>query len=510
MKILLITPLCQPSLWENEISSRWPSLGLCYIASVLKREGYEVSIFERRRIIDRNRRTEENLRALDKETIRYIKSFNPSFIGITATTPLIMDAYRVARLIKEGYPSIRIMVGGCHPTAEPVRTLKDCPEIDAVCIGEGEFTFLDFVRGLPLQEINGIAYREDNKIKLTPKREFYKDIDTIPFPARELLDRDYYFSPQGMTMRGYYLRATTLLAARGCPFRCAFCQSGQLSKVGTGKYVRFHSPKLVIEEIKQLIKEFDINGLLFAEDMFSIKKDNVNAICELMIKEGIHKKIKWAANLRVDAVDRELFKIMKEAGCIQIVYGCESGSQRTLDRLQKRTTVEMNYEAIRLAKEEGITVESNIMIGLPGETEDDFQETIEFLKNSRPDRINRGKLYPLPGTPIYEELLKAGEIREIKNWNDIWDRYVATELTFADISPRRFAMLQAKMDRTVVYPINYICKIKNNLKIYPMMALRQAVLMVVHCSVLYLPLSFQRFARRIAGLLRIQSKYVAE
>ncbi|MFQ5788011.1 MAG: cobalamin-dependent protein, partial [Thermodesulfobacteriota bacterium] len=109
MKILLITPLCQPSLWENEISSRWPSLGLCYIASVLKREGYEVSIFERRRIIDRNRRTEENLRALDKETIRYIKSFNPSFIGITATTPLIMDAYRVARLIKEGYPSIRIM-----------------------------------------------------------------------------------------------------------------------------------------------------------------------------------------------------------------------------------------------------------------------------------------------------------------------------------------------------------------------------------------------------------------
>jgi radical SAM superfamily enzyme YgiQ (UPF0313 family) len=229
-----------------------------------------------------------------------------------------------------------------------------------------------------------------------------------------------------------------------------------------------------------------------------------------MIKEDLHKKIKWAANLRVDAVDKELFKVMKKAGCVQIVYGCESGSQRILDRLQKKTTVEKNYEAIRLTKEAGLTVEANIMIGLPEETEEDFLATIEFLKKAKPDRINRGKFYPLPGTPIYEELLKEGKIKKLNDWNDLWDKYVATYWTFTAMPPKKFAKLQARMDRTVTYPINYIYKIKNNWKVYPIMALRQMILMGLHILILYMPLWVQSVSKRIAGSLQIQSKYVAE
>lgn len=510
MKILLINPLCQPSLWENEIVSREPPLGLCYIAAVLERDGHEVMILERRRIIDKRERTKENLEQLDIETYKRIKSLNPEYVGITATTPLIMDAYRTAKIVKGANPDIKIMMGGCHPTAEPVRTLLDCREIDVVCIGEGEFTFLDFVNGYPLDKINGIAYRDGKEVVFTEPRTFYENLDDLPFPARHLLDRDYYFSPQAMTIRGLYLTQTTILAARGCPYKCTFCQSGQLARAGKGRYVRFRSPERVVEEINHLVNDFGINGLLFAEDMFSLKKENVLKICELFMKEGLHKKIKWAANLRVDATDKELFKIMKDAGCVQIVYGCESGSQKTLDRLMKRTTVEKNYDAIRLTKEAGLTVEANVMIGLPDETEDDFFDTINFLNKAQPDRVNRGKFYPLPGTPIYEELIKGGRLEEPANWDDLWDKYVAKDFTFTKIPEEMFAILQAKMDRSVTYPINYIYKIKNNWKTHPSMALRQMVLMMLHCAVLYMPLGFQRYARIIAEKIRVQSRYVAE
>ena len=316
MRICLINPLCQPSLWENEIVSHWPPLRLAYIASILERYGHEVKILERRRIIDQKRRTEENLMELDRATAKYIKSFKPDVVGITATTPLIMDAYRTAKIVKEIDPYIRVMIGGCHPTAEPERTLRECSEIDALSIGEGEMTFLDFVNGKPLKEIEGVAYKENGQMVFTKARTFYPEIDDLPFPARNLLDRDFYFSSQSMTIRGFYLNQTTILAARGCPYKCTFCQSGQLAKAGIGKYVRFHSPERVIAEIEHLVKDFKINGLLFAEDMFSIKAENVYNICELMLKVGLNKEIKWAANLRVDSADKELFQTMKDAGCV--------------------------------------------------------------------------------------------------------------------------------------------------------------------------------------------------
>ncbi|MDI6760032.1 MAG: radical SAM protein [Candidatus Brocadiaceae bacterium] len=510
MKVLLISPLCQPSLWQNEIVSCEPPLGICYIASVLEKHGHAVRILERRRIIGSRRRTEKNLEGLDKETFAQLKAFNPDYIGVTATTPLIMDAYRVAQIAREANPHTKIMVGGCHPTAEPARTLKECEEIDVVCIGEGEFTFLEYVNGSPPKDIDGIAYRDNGRVSLTKPRSFYPELDSIPFPARHLLDKGYYFSPQSMTIRGFYLAQTTLLAARGCPYRCTFCQSGQLAKAGVGRYARFHSPERVIEEIKHLIRDFNINGLLFAEDMFSIKKENVLKICELLIREELDKKLKWAVNLRTDAADKELLEVMKRAGCVQVVYGCESGSQRTLDRLHKKTTVEKNYEAIKLAKGAGLTVEANIMIGLPGETEENFLETVKFLERARPDRINRGKLYPLPGTPIFEEMFRTRKINNLRDWNDLWDKYVANDFTFADISPNRFAELQALMDRKVICPINYVYKIKNNWKTYPAMALRQMILMVLHLGVLYMPLRFQKVARQIAEWLQVQSRYVAE
>jgi anaerobic magnesium-protoporphyrin IX monomethyl ester cyclase len=503
MKICLINPIAQKNLWETEIASHEPPLGLLYIAAIAERSGHEVMLLERRRIIGRKQRTENNLRELDEETARRIRRFEPSFVGITAATPLITDAYRASAIVKESNPRIRTMIGGHHPTAEPKRTLDDCTDIDAVCIGEGEFTFLEFAGGVPLENIKGIAYRRDGKTSFTEKRPFYQDIDKLPFPSRHLLDRGYYFSRQETTIRGgHRLVATSIIASRGCPYRCAFCQNSINAESSTGQYLRFHSPAYVAAQIEHLIKDYAVEGILFAEDIFSVNKKNVRDICELMIKKGIDRKIKWAANLRVDSIDKELLTLMKRAGCVQLIYGCESGSQATLDRLRKMTTVEGNFRAVELTKKAGIFCEVNVMMGLPGETEEDFLKTTAFLKKAKPDRVVKGKFYPLPGTPLYEELRKEGAAKEPSNWDDLWDHYVHADFTFAAMNKKRFKDLCLKMDREAVYRINYAYEIRNLLPGHLLMAAARCAVMFAHLLVLYMPRRIQRIFQRAADILK--------
>ncbi|OGS22891.1 MAG: hypothetical protein A2252_07380 [Elusimicrobia bacterium RIFOXYA2_FULL_39_19] len=508
MKILFIYPIWQKSFYENEISNRWPPLGIAYISSYLKKHNHSVKYLERRDLIGNRFALSDDVE-LNELTLKAINETKPDFVGITATTPLITDAYQTARLIKKYNKDTPVIIGGCHPTAEPLRTLQECPEIDIVVIGEGEQTSLDIVSGKPLNQINGIAYRENGKIQTTTKREFYQKLDDFQFPDRHMFNPEKYFIEDSYLIRGHRIKGTNFLAARGCPFRCNFCQSGQMASSGTGNYMRLHSPEYVIEQIQQLISDFGINGLLFSEDLFSVKKDNVIKICELMIKGHLNEKIKWAANLRVDAVDKEVLRTMKSAGCIQIVYGCESGSQRTLDRMKKKTTVEKNYNAIKVTKEAGLDLEVNIMTGIPNEKEENIIETINFLKKSKPHRINRGKLYPLPGTPFYEELVNSGKIDKSIKWEDLWDKYVLQDFTFADIKPKRYLELQAKMDREVTYPINYSYHIKNNYKKSPLVAMKYVLLLLATCFILSLPVNIQRLFRKIAKVLKIQSRVVA-
>ena len=510
MKICLIHPLWQQSFYDNEISCHWPPLGIAYIASLLEKHGHNVMILDRRSLIGNVKATSKTLPLLDKMTEGVLKKFSPDIVGITATTPLITDAYHSAGIVKEFNLNIPVIIGGCHPTAEPKKTLEECPQIDAVCIGEGEFTLLDFVNNKPWKDISGIAYRENGKVITTPKRDFYPDLDDLPFPARHLLDRNRYFCLDSYLVRGYLLRGTTMLAARGCPYKCSFCQSGQLASSGNGNYVRFHSPEYVVEQIKHLIKDFGIQGILFAEDVFSIRRENVYNICQLMVKEGINKKVKWSANVRVDRVDRELLRTMKSAGCIQVVYGCESGSQRTLDRLKKKTTVQKNYEAIKMTKEVGLDVEVNIMVGLPDESEQDLLETINFLKKARPHRVNRSKLYLLPGTPFYEEFVNCGKIKNLRTWDDLWDIYFATDFTFANIPSAKFLKLQAKMDREVTYPINFVYHIRNNLRTAPIVSFRYLLLLMFSLGVLSLPIRLQKVIKKIARFTRVRYIFVGD
>jgi radical SAM superfamily enzyme YgiQ (UPF0313 family) len=510
MKVLLINPLIQKAQWENDITSKWPPLGIAYIAAVLEKNGHQVKILERRLLAGVKPRTKEHLKKVDNLTIKQIKEFEPEIVGITASTPLIMDAYWTAKLVKGIDSSIIVVIGGAHPTAEPIFCLEQCSEIDIVCRGEGELTMLDLANKLPLDKIDGITFRKNGQIVSTSNRQVWENLDEIPYPAYHLLDKNFYFKPTSVLIRGFYLKGMTIIAARGCPFNCAFCQSSQLARSNKGRFLRFHSSEYVIGMIKHLIDNYGVEGILFAEDIFSLDKENMVKICNLLIKERLDKKIKYAVNLRVDTVDEELLRLLKNSGCVRAIYGFESGSDRVLKIMNKRTTLEQNLRAVKLTKEAGITCEASILIGAPGEQEEDLKKTLKFLKRSKPNRVIRSKFFPIPGTTFYNQLLEKSIIEKPENWDILMEKYTLSDYTFADMSKKRFKKLWAKLDREGTLPINYMFAIKMNWKKRPIMALRQFLLMIVHCATLYLPSTIQNPLRKLAEKFRIKSKYVFE
>lgn len=508
MKVLLINPLMQASERENEMLSRWPPLGLAYIAALVESKGAIVDILERRIIALESGGKNKTIQSIDNITTKRLDEFTPDIVGITATTPLIMDAFHTAKLVKEYSKKILVVLGGTHPTAEPVYSLQQVPEVDVVVRGEGELPMLEMIEARRFDEIDGAVYRANSRIILNKNCKVIENLDSLPFPARYRLDRNFYFSPNGVLIRGYYGIGTSIFTARGCPFNCAFCQSSQLRQSNDGKHIRFHSPEYVMGEIRHLIDTYRVEMLVFAEDIFSLSRKRVFRICDLIIENGFNKLVKFAANLRVDVVDMEVLEKLKSAGFVRVIYGCESGSQHTLISMCKRTSVKQNLNALRMTRRAGLNSEANIIIGLPGEKRKDIIDTISFLKSAMPDMINRAKLYPIPATRYYLQFLDKGIFRRPFNWNELMDKYVNTDFTFADMNSMEFNLLKDKLDREIVLPANYMFRVKTNWKKNPVYALQQLVLMLLHCGVLFMPPAIRLKIRHLSALLKIKSRYV--
>jgi radical SAM superfamily enzyme YgiQ (UPF0313 family) len=413
MRCCLINPL-----WGSRNSIVFaPPLGLGYIAGILEQNGYQVKIIDR--ISDYYKFSWMDLEKLDEMTKKEILDFSPHFIGISATTIQAYDMLHVAKLIRSlpGGDNYIVIAGGFHPTIEPQLTLKECPEIDIACRGEGEFTMLELASGRELRKVNGITFRENRRLYSTPDRLPLLEIDTLPFPARHLMDMKFYLRPCKANNPGLPVRTTTLISSRGCPYDCKFCASKSMHKK-----VKLHSWEYVINEFEELIENYYPKLITFMDDMFLVSRQRVEKICSCLIEKRLNKKIKWTCSARVDAVDGKILKLMREAGCVYIIYGLESGSQRMLDKMNKKTTVEQNRRAVHLANRAKILVNSGFIVNLPEETEEDFLSTIEFIKNNKIYMTNLNNLMPLPGSCYYKELGKAGKLDVINNrklWKQI-------------------------------------------------------------------------------------------
>lgn len=403
-KIMLINP-------PQNAKYPQPPLGLAMIAAVLEESEYEVKILDL-----------QTPGASEEMVSEMVSQEKPDVVGITAFTPTINAAIRVAKKVKECDDNNSVILGGPHGTILPEETLRSAPEIDIVVRGEGEQTILELVKVLEknsqngLKGISGISYREGPNVRSNPPRPPILDMDMLPFPAFHLLPIGKYRLHPPFGRRSPVMPVVT---SRGCPYRCIFC-----SKSVFGKKYRSNSPDYVIDEIRLLNEKFGVKEIKFYDDVFTLDRKRVLSVCR-QLKE-VKLDIPWTCETRVNLVDEELLKIMKDSGCYMIAYGVESGSQGILNNLRKDITLEQAVDAFGLTRKAGVEAVAYFMIGSPEETPDTLKDTLEFAKKLDPDFVQFSITTPYPGTELYERVARKRCLSEE------WDKYVYADLKSAD------------------------------------------------------------------------------
>lgn len=400
MKVLLLFPpvtlkerYSEDMKDDKEIGGHLPPLGLLYLGAMLKENGIEVKLLD------------ATASALDENGIfKSIERESPDLIGISVLTSTFHRTKELAKRIKAKFLDTPIVMGGPHISVFPSETLEENPDIDYCVFGEGEHTLVELVEALEgegnLSKIKGLVYRENGAVEKNEARESIKDLDSLPFPARDLLDMEKY-SPLPNNYKR--LPLVNMLVSRGCPFGCSFC-----SKAVVGRIYRIRSVENVIVEIKELKEKYGIREVAFWDDVFTVKRDWVLEFCDRLKSEGID--ISWTCESRVNLVDLELLKKMKEAGCWNIFYGIESGEQELLDNINKGIKVEQIKNAVKWTKEAGIEIRGSFMLGLPGETPELGRKTIQFAIDLDVDYAQFSVTTPFPGTKLYEDSSKFGTL----------------------------------------------------------------------------------------------------
>jgi radical SAM superfamily enzyme YgiQ (UPF0313 family) len=339
--------------------------------------------------------------------------FSPDLIGITFPTPVYNNVKKICQDIKKNDKAIRIVLGGPHPSALPIETLNEFA-CDFVVIGEGEQTFFDLITALkksqPLDLIPGIAYKDNGKISINQPRELIRDLDQLPFPAKDLLPLEKYYLPPTKRIRKD--NATNMITSRGCPYNCNFC----MAKKVWGNKTRLRSVSNVINEIRLNIETFKMTEFSFHDEFFTLKRDRVFELCKTIVTEGMD--ISWVCMARAGSVDLKMLKMMKEAGCGKIGFGFESGSERMLKLMNKKINLTEAIESVRLCKKAGIKVFGAFILGYPGEDIQSIQETVDFASKLDCDTVAFFIAIPYPGTALYDDALEKGYLKKPVNWNE--------------------------------------------------------------------------------------------
>jgi radical SAM superfamily enzyme YgiQ (UPF0313 family) len=391
MKVLLVNP-SQHGIYGKLDSPDYPPLGLGYIGAMLEKAGHSVKIID----IDADKISEEKFTQIIKEY---------EIIGLTATTPSFKNALALSRLIKENTKAITVL-GGIHATIAP----QDCinnDSIDFIVRGEGELTILELLEAIDnhknFSKVKGISFKKNKKIIHTPDRELIENIDDIPFPARHLFNQQKYTYPDSLLSP-----VMPIMTSRGCPHGCTYCCTKLIFK----RRVRFRSPKNVVDEIEQLIKDYGVKEIHFWDDNFTMNKNRVFEILKEIKKRRINLKFAFPNGLRVDQVDEDILKWLKEMGVYSLAFGVESGDQAILNNIEKGTTLAQIKKAYSMAKKLKFETWGFFMIGLPGDNKETITSTINFAKKLNPDIAKFHILKPFPGTKAFEQLKEKNLITE--------------------------------------------------------------------------------------------------
>lgn len=392
-KILLIAPL-----WNKDTKSIFhymygifPPLGIALIASILEKDNHRVEIIDC------------SADGISPKEINKFINDDYDFVGISVVSQSAPAAYEIAKEIKTRYKKAIIIIGGVHASAMPEEIVSN-PYVDICVRGEGEESIREVISGAPLENIKGISYRKNGSIIHNPDRETIPDLDIYPLPAYHLLPMKKYRSILGVAIEE---PSIGLVVSRGCPGRCEYCFPNSL-----GRKVRIKKPQRILEEILLLKNTYGVKEIDFYDDTFTFYKDKIIELCDLLIKNKI--KIVWSCLTRVDFVDEGILKQMKEAGCHQLMYGVESGSEEIRKKLNKNINVDFK-KVMKMTQRIGIQIRATYMIGNYAETYNDVLKTIKYAKYLDSDLAIFNVCTPFPGTELYKRLEIEGRILT-KDW----------------------------------------------------------------------------------------------
>ena len=419
-RVLLMFP---PTRLGKELLPRlMPPLGISHLAAVIRND-YEV------RLLDANGTDFEHVVELPRgfrrhgmayEDIRtIIEEWQPDFVGMTclfsSVWPVIQE---LSAMIKAVDPTIHTAAGGCHPTFLTRRCMDEAPQLDFIVKGEGEYALRDLLAAInaggDLRLVDGLAFREagdaagdEPRVFVNEKVGYIPDLDSLPYPARDLLDLDLYSGGMHHGISETHRKVAVMYSSRGCAAKCIFCSSVEF----WGHEYRHRSPESLLDEMQYLVDTYGIQEIQFEDDNLTQNKRRARLIFEGMIARGLHKKLVWNTpnGIALWALDVELLKLAREAGCYQLTLAIESGNQEVLDNvIHKPLQLEKARELARTIKQLNIDTNAFFIIGFPGETLDDMRDTFQFARDLDLNSACFFIAQPLPGTRLYDISVRNG------------------------------------------------------------------------------------------------------
>ncbi|MFH1997674.1 MAG: radical SAM protein [Patescibacteria group bacterium] len=410
MKVLLLVPPTSLDLSYGNLknfSDPNPSIGLAYIAAVLQKNGFEVVV------------TDGYVNQLDLgEVMKIVEKERPDIIGISMLTTAAGVAIKIVEEVRKNFPAIKIVMGNIHASLFAKDLLKD-GHADYIVHREGEYTMLELAQSLrdnnSVEGIRGLSYLSSKgEVINNELRHFIENLDDLPFPAWDLFPLDKY-KTDPRTEMVFGKIDMFVLATRGCPNVCTFCSSS--TDKSQGNRYRMRDPKKVVDELEYLNKKYGATVFTFIDLAFPLVKSHGMALCQEIIDRGLAKKIQWSSELRVKPLDQEMLNIMKKSGCRRVIFGIESGTDRILEICRKNFNIDDVKRAVKMAKKANLEVDGMFMIGLPTETVEDIERTINFAIKLNVRYAILNLFVPYPGCEFYETLNRDGKIK-FKDWSD--------------------------------------------------------------------------------------------
>lgn len=440
-KVLLIQPwnYHDEKVKKHNLQQEWRNApySLLLLATILKQHRHATVIVDMERdLIALKGDVDSCLLKLQKT----IKEFKPDIIGFTFFSVhynAIKKAVAFARKVcsSNGLKTIFI-AGGIHASIEPESTVSELG-FDYAFVGPADIGIIQLADGQNPQTILGI-YSTGSPITRGKEVE---SLDSLPYPDWNLCDYKFYAFSSYAKLGYKRTESLDMIMGRGCAYKCAFCAYNTLSEVN------YYSPEYLVDQVLYMKKEFGVSGIYFTDSTIGNNKKILREFCELMIQSKLNEKMHWYANMRVNQVNEVLLRLMWKAGCRYLLYGFESASQRVLELMNKKTTVDENYHVAELHNKLKFPYNASMLFGYPGEREEDVLQTLNFLQKVKPPRISINWYVPLPGSPDYDKLKADGKIQlaDPLEWRRIGE--VNNNRVYTEIPEKRFRELFSKAQR---------------------------------------------------------------